>query len=203
MQKIGSPGSSQRRGNTGAAQPPKTRLAQRRTALKKGAPATVPKQNKARGNRARAPGGVRVGAGRLPLYGKEKLDEKISTRFNGEQAGLLYVFCQMRMVNPNLFMRESALKRAGLSRLGIGLAAAFGTSKPGKKLPVPPEDGLQLPVKCTPTQKKALAAYCKGKGVDEGTFVRDSALKEAGLEHLTVAAQHRAESELLEKATGG
>jgi hypothetical protein len=167
-------------------------------------PSTGKGTNKVRGNRARAPGGARAGAGRRALYGEgQKLDEKISTRYSGEQARPLYLFCQDKGVNPNLFMREASLKRAGLAHLGIGLDKAFGTMKAGKKLPEPPEDGIQLPVKCTPAQKKALVAYCKEKKVDEGTFVRDSALKEAGLEHLTVAAQHRGEAEALENATSG
>lgn len=136
------------------------------------------------------------------MYGDEKLDEKVSTRYSGEQARHLYEYCQKNRVNPNLFMREAALKRAGLAKLGIGLSKAFNTLRADKVLPVPPEDGLQLPVKCTLTQKKGIAAYCRSMGVDEGTFVRESSLKEAELGHLTVAAQHRDDAAVLDNATG-
>lgn len=151
----------------------------------------------------RTPGGARAGAGRQALYGDEKLDEKVSVRLNGEQAKALYVACGERRVNPNLFMREAALKRAKLGELGIGLVRAYGTLREGKELPTPPEGGLQLPVKCTSSQKEALAAYCESKGFDEGTFVKEAALCEAGLEHLTSAAQLRSRAESLTRATLG
>lgn len=143
----------------------------------------------------RAPGGARAGAGRQALYGDEKLDEKVSVRLNGEQARALYAECGERRVNPNLFMREAALKWAKLGRLGIGLERAYGTLREGKELPTPPDGGMQLPVKCTGSQKEALAAYCEANGFDEGTFVKEAALREAGLEHLTSAAQLRRRAE--------
>lgn len=149
----------------------------------------------------RAPGGARAGAGRRMLYGDEPLDEKISTRLNREQATALYAVCEERRVNPNLFMREAALKRAGLSSLGIGLERAYGTLREGKGLPLPREAGLQLPVKCTASQKRGLASYCESKGFEEGTFMKEAALCEAGLEHLTSAAQLRSKAESLASAT--
>lgn len=156
---------------------------------KRGSAARLPRVSaNAKRQPVRAAGGARTGAGRQALYGEEKLEEKISVRLNSEQTSALYAVCEERRVSPNAFFREAALKRAGQGELGIGLERVCGTMREGKKLSRP-EGGVQVPVKCTPSQKAALDAHCRLLDVDEGTFVKESALREAGLEHLLAAAK--------------
>ncbi len=157
--------------------------------------------SRGKGSNGSAAGGPRKGAGRKSLY-DDKLDKKIPTRLSEEQGKGIIAFCQAKRINPNNYLREASLEVAGApKKLRKGLEASFNTLGEGKVLPVPGENGIQMPVKYTVAQFDFIEAYCGKKGIEKGTFVKDAGLIKANLARMTTAEQHREQAERLTSAT--
>lgn len=126
-------------------------------------------------------GGARKNTGRKPLYG-EKLTRVIAFRLNSEQSTAVHRYCLKNGYEGMMLARESALERAGLQNLALGLEKV--RQRGLEEVGIKPGKENNLPPKFTTEQELYILKHCNKHKLKPGTFVKESLLAQCGAAHL-------------------